>query len=58
IQERIEEIRTKGIKMIHDIPKTGAGGALVAFMHPKSTGSVLFELCEKKGLKEQNGGHL
>ncbi|PLR86035.1 methylmalonyl-CoA epimerase [Bacillus canaveralius] len=58
IQERIEEIRTKGIKMIHDIPKTGAGGALVAFMHPKSTGSVLFELCEKKGLREQNGGHL
>jgi len=51
IQERINEIKEKGIRMIQDIPKEGAGGALVAFMHPKSTGSVLYELCEKKGLK-------
>ncbi|MFO1443553.1 methylmalonyl-CoA epimerase [Bacillus sp. Bva_UNVM-123] len=54
IQERINEIKEKGIRMVQDIPKDGAGGALVAFMHPKSTGSVLYELCEKKGLKEQN----
>lgn len=52
IQERINEIKENGIRMIQDVPKNGAGGALVAFMHPKSTGSVLFELCEKKGLKE------
>jgi len=51
IQERINEIKEKGIRMIQDVPKEGAGGALVAFMHPKSTGSVLYELCEKKGLK-------
>lgn len=54
IQERINEIKEKGIRMVQDIPKDGAGGALVAFMHPKSTGSVLYELCEKKGLKAQN----
>lgn len=48
IQERIEEIKAKGIRMIQDQAKTGAGGALVAFMHPKSTGRVLVELCEKK----------
>ncbi|WP_071460059.1 methylmalonyl-CoA epimerase [Bacillus massilinigeriensis] len=48
IEDRIKEISEKGIFMIHDTPKTGAGNALVAFMHPKSTGSVLFELCEKK----------
>lgn len=51
IQERINEIKEKGIRMIQDVPKAGAGGAMVAFMHPKSTGSVLYELCEKKGLK-------
>lgn len=51
IQERINEIKEKGIRMIQDVPKVGAGGAMVAFMHPKSTGSVLYELCEKKGLK-------
>jgi len=48
IQDRIDEIKAKGIQMIQDQPKTGAGGALVAFMHPKSTGRVLVELCEKK----------
>ncbi|SFA97179.1 MULTISPECIES: methylmalonyl-CoA epimerase [unclassified Bacillus (in: firmicutes)] len=50
IEERISEIRENGIKMINEEPKIGAGGASVAFMHPKSTGGVLFELCEKKGL--------
>lgn len=49
IQARIDELKTKGIRMIHDAPKTGAGGALVAFMHPKSAHGVLYELCEKTG---------
>jgi methylmalonyl-CoA/ethylmalonyl-CoA epimerase len=48
IQERINELKEKGIVMIQDQPKKGAHNALVAFMHPKSTGSVLVELCEKK----------
>jgi methylmalonyl-CoA/ethylmalonyl-CoA epimerase len=48
IEERIKEIKEKGIRMIHEQPKPGAGGAMIAFMHPKSTGGVLFELCEKQ----------
>lgn len=48
IQERMEEMKQKGIVMLQDEAKVGAGGALVAFMHPKSTGRVLFEMCEKK----------
>jgi methylmalonyl-CoA/ethylmalonyl-CoA epimerase len=52
IQERINEMKENGIRMIHEQPKTGAGNALVAFMHPKSAGGVLVELCEKKGMKE------
>ncbi|PLR99850.1 methylmalonyl-CoA epimerase [Bacillus sp. T33-2] len=49
IGERIAEMKAKGIQMINERPKTGAGGALVAFMHPKSSGGVLCELCEQKG---------
>ena len=41
----------KGIRMIDDQPRSGAGGADIAFMHPKSAAGVLFELCEKKGMK-------
>lgn len=48
IQERINELKEKGIRMIQETPKLGAGGALVAFMHPKSTEGVLYELCERK----------
>ena len=35
--------------MIDEQPRMGAGGVTIAFLHPKSTGSVLYELCEKKG---------
>jgi methylmalonyl-CoA/ethylmalonyl-CoA epimerase len=48
IEERIQYMKENGIRMIHDTSKPGAGGAQIAFMHPKSTGSVLIELCEKK----------
>ncbi|HHY20970.1 MAG TPA: methylmalonyl-CoA epimerase [Bacilli bacterium] len=48
IDERIKEMKEHGIQMINETSVPGAGGAQVAFMHPKSTGSVLYELCEKK----------
>jgi methylmalonyl-CoA/ethylmalonyl-CoA epimerase len=54
IEDRINEIKEKGIRMINDTPKPGAGGAMVAFMHPKSTGGVLFEYCEKKGMDKHD----
>lgn len=49
IQSRIDDIKENGIQMIDSTPRKGAGGAHIAFMHPKSTKGVLFELCEKKG---------
>lgn len=49
IEKRIEEIKEKGIQMIDETPRKGAGGADIAFMHPKSTQGILFELCEKRG---------
>jgi methylmalonyl-CoA/ethylmalonyl-CoA epimerase len=51
IEERIKEMKENGIRMIQDEPKMGAGGAHVAFMHPRSASGVLYELCEKKGKK-------
>jgi methylmalonyl-CoA/ethylmalonyl-CoA epimerase len=51
IEDRIIEMKEKGIRMIDEQPRLGAGGANIAFMHPKSASGVLFELCEKKGMK-------
>jgi methylmalonyl-CoA/ethylmalonyl-CoA epimerase len=49
IEDRIIEMKEKEIRMIDDQPRLGAGGASIAFMHPKSASGVLVELCEKKG---------
>ncbi|MTD29911.1 methylmalonyl-CoA epimerase [Planomicrobium sp. YIM 101495] len=48
IEQRMEELRSAGVQLLSDAPKPGAGGAMVAFMHPKSSGGVLYELCEKQ----------
>ena len=42
----IEELQEKGVKMIDKAPRRGAGGANIAFIHPKSTGGILLELCQ------------
>ncbi|MBS4209668.1 methylmalonyl-CoA epimerase [Bacillus sp. FJAT-50079] len=47
IEQRIAQLKEKGIQMLNDHAKRGAGGALVAFIHPRSTHGVLYELCEK-----------
>ena len=47
IEKAIEEMKAKGIRMIDEKPRYGAGGAKIAFLHPKSTYGVLVELCER-----------
>jgi len=47
IDEALEELKEKGIQLIDEAPRMGAGGARIAFLHPKSTGGVLVELCER-----------
>ena len=47
IEEAIEEMKNKGVRMIDEKPRYGAGGAKIAFCHPKSTHGVLVELCER-----------
>lgn len=49
IQERLNELKEKGVRLIQETPKVGAGGAQVAFIHPKASGGVLYELCDKTG---------
>ena len=46
IRASLAELKEKGARLIDEQPRTGAGGCLVAFIHPSSTGGVLFELVE------------
>ena len=46
IQERIEELKNEGLRMIDDSPRQGAHHMQIAFIHPKSTHGVLTELCQ------------
>lgn len=48
ILEALEEIKAKGIRVLDEKPRYGAGGAKIAFLHPKDTGGVLIELCERE----------
>ncbi|MEJ2596147.1 MAG: methylmalonyl-CoA epimerase [bacterium] len=46
INEALEEVRQKGVRLIDEKPRRGAEGLDIAFLHPKSTFGVLTELCE------------
>jgi methylmalonyl-CoA/ethylmalonyl-CoA epimerase len=47
IEAALSELKDKGIRLIDERPRIGAGGAKIAFLHPKSTNGVLVELCER-----------
>jgi methylmalonyl-CoA/ethylmalonyl-CoA epimerase len=47
LQNKMNELTLKGYRFIYSSPKIGAGGCLVNFLHPKSTGGVLIELSQK-----------
>ena len=46
LNESLEEAESKGIRLIDKQGRPGAEGLSIAFLHPKSTGGVLTELCE------------
>ncbi|MED1746139.1 methylmalonyl-CoA epimerase [Brevibacillus borstelensis] len=46
VAERLHHLQANGIPLINEVPKPGAHGAQIAFIHPKAAGGVLFELCE------------
>ena len=47
IDDALRELKEKGIRLIDQEPRKGAGGSRIAFIHPKETHGVLVELCEK-----------
>ena len=51
LENTLAECEAEGIQLIDKAPRGGAEGLSIAFLHPKSTGSILVELCEDK-----NGG--
>ena len=47
LEEALAELKAKGIRLIDEKPRCGAGGAKIAFLHPKATGGILLELSER-----------
>ena len=47
IEEALEELKAKGVRLIDQTGRKGAGGARIAFIHPKETNGVLIELCQR-----------
>lgn len=47
LEAALAELKAKGVRLIDETPRYGAGGARIAFLHPKSTGGVLIELCQR-----------
>jgi methylmalonyl-CoA/ethylmalonyl-CoA epimerase len=47
IHTALANLRQHGARLIDEAPKKGAGGCLVAFVHPSSTGGVLLELVQR-----------
>ncbi len=46
MEKMLEQLREQGITLIDEHPRAGLEGGKIAFLHPKSTGNVLIELCE------------
>jgi len=49
LQGTLDRCRAAGVRLIDERPREGAHGTQVAFLHPKSLGGVLVELCGKGG---------
>jgi methylmalonyl-CoA/ethylmalonyl-CoA epimerase len=47
IRTALAQLKAKGARLIDEEPRLGAGGCLVAFVHPSSAGGVLLELVEQ-----------
>ena len=47
LEAALKELKEKGVRLIDEKPRRGAGGAKIAFIHPKSTNGILLELSER-----------
>ena len=48
VEAALREMKAKGVRLIDEVPRVGAGGCKVAFVHPKSASGVLLELKERE----------
>ena len=48
LEAALAELKAQGVRLIDEKPRYGAGGARIAFVHPRSTGGILLELSERK----------
>ncbi|MGB8907807.1 MAG: methylmalonyl-CoA epimerase [Candidatus Cybelea sp.] len=55
IEAKLAELRDAGVRLIDERPRRGAHGSLIAFLHPKATGGVLIELCQRHGSRTSPG---
>lgn len=46
LEERLLQLKSEGVKLIDEAPRTGAHKTRIAFLHPKASGGVLTELCQ------------
>ncbi|MDR1133099.1 MAG: methylmalonyl-CoA epimerase [Synergistaceae bacterium] len=47
LENALAHLKEKGVRLIDEHPRKGAGGARIAFIHPKAAGGILLELCER-----------
>jgi methylmalonyl-CoA epimerase len=43
----LQAVADAGFELVDDTPRPGAGGKRIGFVHPRSTGGVLLELCQR-----------
>ncbi len=48
IEQDLQEVASKGFRLIDEHPRPGAHNMMIAFLHPASTGGVLMEYCSEK----------
>jgi methylmalonyl-CoA/ethylmalonyl-CoA epimerase len=48
LQAELDRLKSAGMRLIDDRPRKGAGGCLIAFVHPSSTNGVLIELSQRQ----------
>ena len=54
LSSKLDELRSRGVRLLEGYPRRGAEGKLVAFLHPASAHGVLVELVEKARTSEEN----
>jgi methylmalonyl-CoA epimerase len=47
LEKALAELKEQGVRLIDERPRRGAGGAMIAFIHPSATGGILLELSQR-----------